>query len=409
MSKELYKMLKKDRKKGGYTRDIQKKTTTKELEAGRSLSEPMLKELEETDKILELKENLEDMEKMSEEEREIKIRNVLDEVNDQDIDKNDSSRQAIRTANRAEKVGFVAAGLVVLGAATESASPLIDMATPVLAISGVGLPLAAGLLLLSTAATALKKNLILSSLIMDCELVLKKTANMHKLMMTALSIFNDVINESEYGDIVANRNLDVIEVPKQKKFNKKTFTNDVKKEFGEITFEPRFLEKLKLKMEYFNSKLTDLVPDVNSSMFKKFQRGMKRTAASGKYIDIIQRELTLLNSYFIIYNNQFEWILRRYEKILLRTGHEEILNDIWFFIEESKEYKNYLHNPSLIEEIEEIDDEERNAVIKEAERAKALAEYGENAEKELANGGKRSNKTKKIKRKRNNKTNKRHK
>lgn len=409
MSKELYKMLKKDRKKGGYTRDIQKKTTTKELEAGRSLSEPMLKELEETDKILELKENLEDMEKMSEEEREIKIRNVLDEVNDRDIDKNDPSRQAIRTANRAEKVGFVAAGLVVLGAATESASPLIDMATPVLAISGVGLPLAAGLLLLSTAATALKKNLILSSLIMDCELVLKKTANMHKLMMTALSIFNDVINESEYGDIVANRNLDVIEVPKQKKFNKKTFTNDVKKEFGEITFEPRFLEKLKLKMEYFNSKLTDLVPDVNSSMFKKFQRGMKRTAASGKYIDIIQRELTLLNSYFIIYNNQFEWILRRYEKILLRTGHEEILNDIWFFIEESKEYKNYLHNPSLIEEIEEIDDEERNAVIKEAERAKALAEYGENAEKELANGGKRSNKTKKIKRKRKNKTNKRHK
>ena len=115
MSKELYKMLKKDRKKGGYTRDIQKKTTTKELEAGRSLSEPMLKELEETDKILELKENLEDMEKMSEEEREIKIRNVLDEVNDRDIDKNDPSRQAIRTANRAEKVGFVAAGLVVLG------------------------------------------------------------------------------------------------------------------------------------------------------------------------------------------------------------------------------------------------------------------------------------------------------
>merc|ERR1711991_686523 len=180
--------------------------------------------------------------------------------------------------------------------------------------------------------------------------------------MTALSIFNDVVNEKDYGEIVANRNLDVIEIPKQKTFNKKRFTNSVKKEFGEITFEPRFLEKLKLKMEYFNSKLTDLVPDVNSSMFKKFQRGMKRTTASGKYIDIIQRELTLLNSYFIIYNNQFEWILRRYEKILLRTEHEEILNDIWFFIEESKEYKDYLHNPSLLEEIEDSDSEEQKAV-----------------------------------------------
>jgi hypothetical protein len=403
MSKELYKVLKKERKRGGEIRTVGANTLRKLEEEGRSLTKEQIEVVSKSDKRNEMLQQLEDLDNMNEEQREITIRNVLDEVNDKDIDKKDPSRQAITTANRAETAGFVAAGLVVLGAATEAASPYIDMATPVLAISGVGLPLAAGLLLLSTAAKTLKGNLILNNLIMDCELVLKKTANMHKLMMTALSIFNDVINERDYGEIVANRNLDVIEIPKQKTFNKKRFTNSVKKEFGEITFEPRFLEKLKLKMEYFNSKLTDLVPDVNSSMFKKFQRGMKRTTASGKYIDIIQRELTLLNSYFIIYNNQFEWILRRYEKILLRTGHEEILNDIWFFIEESKEYKNYLHNPSLLEEIKEIDDEERDAVIKEAEKAKALAKLDKEAGNELK-GGKRKNKTKRIRRKRKNKT-----
>lgn len=403
MSKELYKVLKKERKRGGEIRTVGANTLRKLEEEGRSLTKEQREDVSKSDKRNEMLQQLEDLDNMNEEQREITIRNVLDEVNDKDIDKKDPSRQAITTANRAETAGFVAAGLVVLGAATEAASPYIDMATPVLAISGVGLPLAAGLLLLSTAAKTLKGNLILNNLIMDCELVLKKTANMHKLMMTALSIFNDVINERDYGEIVANRNLDVIEIPKQKTFNKKRFTNSVKKEFGEITFEPRFLEKLKIKMEYFNSKLTDLVPDVNSSMFKKFQRGMKRTTASGKYIDIIQRELTLLNSYFIIYNNQFEWILRRYEKILLRTEHEEILNDIWFFIEESKEYKNYLHNPSLLEEIKEIDDEERDAVIKEAEKAKALAKLDKEAGNELK-GGKRKNKTKRIKRKRKNKT-----
>ena len=132
---------------------------------------------------------------------------------------------------------------------------------------------------------------------------------------------------------------------------------------------------------------------------------MKRTAASGKYIDIIQRELTLLNSYFIIYNNQFEWILRRYEKILLRTGHDEILNDIWFFIEDSKEYKNYLHNPSLVEEIDDLDSEERKAVQNEVAKAQAFAKIEKKEENEL-NGGKRNNKTKRIKRKRKNKTNK---
>ena len=403
MSKELYKVLKKERKRGGEIRTVGANTLRKLEEEGRSLTKEQIEVVSKSDKRNEMLQQLENLDKMDEEQREITIRNVLDEVNDKDIDKNDPSRQAITTANRAETAGFVAAGLVVLGAATEAASPYIDMATPVLAISGVGLPLAAGLLLLSTAAKTLKGNLILNNLIMDCELVLKKTANMHKLMMTALSIFNDVINERDYGEIVANRNLDVIEIPKQKTFNKKRFTNSVKKEFGEITFEPRFLEKLKIKMEYFNSKLTDLVPDVNSSMFKKFQRGMKRTTASGKYIDIIQRELTLLNSYFIIYNNQFEWILRRYEKILLRTEHEEILNDIWFFIEESKEYKNYLHNPSLLEEIKEIDDEERDAVIKKAEEAKVLAKLDKEAGNELK-GGKRKNKTKRIRRKRKNKT-----
>jgi len=403
MSKELYKVLKKERKRGGEIQTVGANTLQKLDEEGRSLTKEQVEFVSKSKKRNEMLQQLEDLNNMDEEQRNITIRNVLDEVNDKDIDKKDPSRQAITTANRAETAGFVAAGLVVLDAATEAASPYIDMATPVLAISGVGLPLAAGLLLLSTAAATLKRNLILSSLIMDCELVLKKTANMHKLMMTALSIFNDVINERDYGEIVANRNLDVIEIPKQKTFNRKIFTNSVKKEFGEITFEPRFLEKLKLKMEYFNSKLTDLVPDVKSSVFKKFKRGMKRTAASGKYIDIIQRELTLLNSYFIIYNNQFEWILRRYEKILLRTGHEEILNDIWFFIEESKEYKNYLHNPSLIEEIDDLDSEEQQAVKNEVAKAEAFSQLDKKAGNELK-GGKRSNKTKKIKRKRKNKT-----
>ena len=403
MSKELYKLLKKERKRGGTIEKMGANTLRKLEEEGRSLTNEQIEYVMKSDKRDVLLQKLEDLDNMNEEQREITIRNVIDEVNDTEIDKKDASRAAIRTADRAETAGFVAAGLVVLSSASEAASPFIDMATPVLAISGVGLPLAAGLLLLSTAASTLKQNLILSSLIMDCELVLKKTANMHKLMMTTLSIFNDVINEREYGEIVANRNLDVIEIPKQKTFNRKIFTNSVKKEFGEITFEPRFLEKLKLKMEYFNSKLTDLVPDVKSSMFKKVTRGMKRTTASSKYIDIIQRELTLLNSYFIIYNNQFEWILRRYEKILLRTGHEEILNDIWFFIEESKEYKNYLHNPSLIEEIDDLDSEERQAVKNEVAKAEAFSQLDKKAGNELK-GGKRKNKTKRIKRKRKNKT-----
>lgn len=408
MSKELYKVLKKERKKGGKIEKVGANTLRKMVQEGRSVTDEQKENLSKSDKRDEMLQQLEDLDNMNEEQREITIRNVLDEVNDKDIDKKDPSRAAIRATDRAETAGFVAAGLVVLGSASEAASPFIDMATPVLAISGVGLPLAAGLLLLSTAASTLKQNLILSSLIMDCELVLKKTANMHKLMMTALSIFNDVINEREYGEIVANRNLDVIEIPKQKTFNRKIFTNSVKKEFGEITFEPRFLEKLKLKMEYFNSKLTDLIPDAKGSVFSKINRSMKRTTASSKYIEIIQRELTLLNSYFIIYNNQFEWILRRYEKILLRTGHEEILNDIWFFIEESKEYKNYLHNPSLIEEIDDLDSEERQAVKNEVEKAEAFSQLDKKAGNELK-GGKRKNKTKRIKRKRKNKTVKRHK
>ena len=405
MSKELYKVLKKERKKGGKIEKVGANTLRKMVQEGRSVTDEQKENLSKSDKRDEMLQQLEDLDNMNEEQREITIRNVLDEVNDKEIDKKDPSRAAIRATDRAETAGFVAAGLVVLGSASEAASPFIDMATPVLAISGVGLPLAAGLLLLSTAASTLKQNLILSSLIMDCELVLKKTANMHKLMMTALSIFNDVINESDYGEIVANRNLDVIEIPKQKTFNRKIFTNSVKKEFGEITFEPRFLEKLKLKMEYFNSKLTDLIPDVKSSIFSKMNRSMKRMTASAKYIDIIQRELTLLNSYFIIYNNQFEWILRRYEKILLRTGHEEILNDIWFFIEESKEYKNYLHNPSLIEEIDDLDSEERQAVKNEVAKAEAFSQLDKKAGNELK-GGKRKNKTKRIKRKRKNKTSK---
>jgi hypothetical protein len=81
------------------------------------------------------------------------------------------------------------------------------------------------------------------------------------------------------------------------------------------------------------------------------------------------------------------------------------LNDIWFFIEESKEYKNYLHNPSLIEEIDDLDSEERQAVKKEVAKAEAFSQLDKKAGNELK-GGKRKNKTKRIRRKRKNKTSK---
>ena len=55
MSKELYKILKKERKRGGYTRNIQKETAEKQINSGRSLSDSMINELKYTDRILDLK------------------------------------------------------------------------------------------------------------------------------------------------------------------------------------------------------------------------------------------------------------------------------------------------------------------------------------------------------------------
>ena len=59
MNKVLYKILKKDRKRGGYTRNIQKGTATKQLDSGRSLSDSMINEIKVTDKILDMKKRLE--------------------------------------------------------------------------------------------------------------------------------------------------------------------------------------------------------------------------------------------------------------------------------------------------------------------------------------------------------------
>ena len=316
--------------------------------------------------------------------------NVFDRIEDVESDiaiKNKTKKSRLQ---KAETVGFVASGLVITNAAISAASPMIAVSTPVLAISGIGLPLAASLLLLAGVAQTLQRNLILNNLLTDCEMVMKKTIYMHELIITTLSIFNDVVNEIPFEDIVRTRQIDMIKVNKPKAKLKGFENFEKRKVFQEINFDPDFLEKLKLKLIYFNSKLTELVPNVNDSVFNKVSRGFKRTTSSSKYIEIVQRELTILNTYFIIYNNQFEWILRRYEKEFERKGNGQILKFVWKMIESTKEYKDYLDNPNLDEKIKEI--EEDSQIYEKVKKEVKTAVEVKNIEKGEQNGGKKSRK-----------------
>ena len=211
---------------------------------------------------------------------------------------------------------------------------LMDAATPLLAMSGVGIPLAAGLTILSKLIETFKADRRLSDIMTDCINIISNCYFLNKLITFTISSFKVVVDAK-------------LEPAFQTKFHI-------------VNLDKKIEERIILKLNRFNALLATITPyneqkDTDGktsharSILRSLNKGMTRISTfinAKKYTEDIVRQLTIINSLFIVYNSQFDWMIAYYERMFNDNAEHLILQQIWTFIESRTEYNDYLNKPT---------------------------------------------------------------
>lgn len=216
---------------------------------------------------------------------------------------------------------------------------VVPIAAPILAGSGVGIPLAAILVLANQFAKYAKSNIILTNMLNYVINIISNCYFLERLIGKTMKVFKDTASNNE-------------------KLPNRTIRDAI---MG-MNIKTNVTVQLKIKLERLNKLIADIAPDdllgKNTGSLSRTSKRIQRFFFSEKNITEIIRELTIVNSLFIVYNSQFDWIVRFFERKLQHektgsSGGVVLLDAIWEEIEKSAEYKEYL-NPPRIEDMEKV-------------------------------------------------------
>jgi len=235
-----------------------------------------------------------------------------------------------------EKVQQRVENLYEVSKNANSLSVGVNVAIPFLAASGVGLPLAGALYLAKQLSDMYIDKLQLKMMFIDLILILENCYFLDKLIQKTNEIFNLQLKNISEGIIITldeslqHRILDKI--------------NLITKLLASISSE----KAKNIFLNMFNDNNANAIND--DRYFAKFRSKMDRMFNSKFYKEIILRELSILNSLFILYNSKFDWIIQFYEK-KINIKDPNIVTNIWDEIEKTNEFKNYLKPPSNIDSV----------------------------------------------------------
>lgn len=220
------------------------------------------------------------------------------------------------------------------GAVVLLGSKAAEKASPILAISGIGIPLAAGLFLLGRIIDYGIQNSILFKMVEDCKIILQNALYSHMLIMKKIEIY------FKYSD------------------------EKTQKKLSKFTINKLIVNKIVSKLTLFNTLLETIIPKENEGRFSRLTKRIHRFTHGKYYINEITRELGLLNSFFITYHNQAQELDKYHNKVLKKRSKK-----LQKKIEKTDEYVNYLGNKNFEESIQDIKEkfnsnETANAILK---------------------------------------------
>ena len=272
-----------------------------------SKEEPEEETEEETDQ--EKKERLDDEKKVSEEVR------------------------ARETVEIIENITLAASGVLLLEGVTAG----MEAAIPVLGATGIGIPLAATLFVISKMTRLYASKVELAQVVENSHDVIKRCYFIYSSNMTVIIKFVNRISVEEK------------KMKKEDEGDEKIYEKPVFK----VQFDKELLSKIKESISIINLLLTRVTPNKENKK-KRFMRMINRVFSAKFYTNQLLKELTFLNSLFIVFMYKKEKIVKYYENYIKKNYTNSINNfyqdtvtpQIWTEIEEDPDYINDILHPS---------------------------------------------------------------
>ena len=285
-----------------------------------------------------------------------------------------------------------------VAATVAAAEILVNGAAPLLAASGVGIPLLAILVLAKQIAVQYKQNLELNILLSDVTTIITNCFYLESLIKKTIKEFSPHVASALEPELAKTSDTTLINEVKQiENEGVKPETESVKPETEAVkpeteavkpeteavkpetetakpeteTAKPepekqqtggagkkagvdnKIQDKILEKLDILNKLLQEITPseDDKKSTFNFLRKKGERFFFSKHHKTQIINALTVINGFFIIYNSQFDWSIRYYENLIFKyysknpldgKSADEILEGIWNSIETSKEFQDYL-------------------------------------------------------------------
>ena len=250
-----------------------------------------------------------------------------------------------------------------VAATVAAAEILINGTAPLLAASGVGIPLLAILLITKQIAVQYKQNLELNILLSDVTTIITNCFYLEALIKKTIEKFSPHVATALQPELAKTSDTSLINEVKQienegvkpeteavKPEPEKQQTGGAEKKTG---IDNKIQDKILEKLDILNKLLQEITPSETDkkSTFNFLRKKTERFFFSKHHKTQIINALTVINGLFTIYNSQFDWTIRYYENLIFKyysknpdngKSADEILEEIWNSIESSKEFQDYL-------------------------------------------------------------------
>jgi len=193
-----------------------------------------------------------------------------------------------------------------------SVSDNMSKAAPVIALTGIGLPLAAGIYATGMMADKLAAKNKMMRMVTDCKYILGSCYSNYNAMLKTLSWYLDVINEIK---------------DKVKKEDDLKKVDSVYNDMMKAKLEKGILNKISQKIELITGLIKDVDMEKNRSRFQKVASSFNRNMYGKYYSQELTRELTMFNALFFSFQEKFKILERSYQTKLRRLKISEIITE----------------------------------------------------------------------------------
>ena len=232
------------------------------------------------------------------------------ELSEEELDKKRKEKEKEEDLKKEQQEHNKSVTRATAGVTLISISEQAMNAAPILALTGIGIPLAAGLYVVGQLANTSSKKSTLNRMIEDSKYIIGSCYAQYTAMLKTFEYYIEVINEIK--NKVKSKSVDEVEI------------HIMTKSLGK-----GILKKIIRKLELITGLLSEVEtdPNKNASRLGKIKRSMNRNFYGTYYINELTRELVVFQGLFSTLNTKFDKLRDSYNTKINGLKNRKILTD----------------------------------------------------------------------------------